>query len=81
MRTCALLSLASVSCNTPKTFEKIVPMQWITFIVDIVVTVLFTSEMVAKMHIRGILKVMEEDINPKNLLPNIQNNFREKNRI
>jgi hypothetical protein len=61
MRTCALLSLASVSCNTPKTFEKIVPMQWITFIVDIVVTVLFTSEMVAKMHIRGILKVMEEE--------------------
>ncbi|KAJ3664869.1 hypothetical protein Zmor_000408 [Zophobas morio] len=56
MRTCALLSLASVSCNTPKTFERIIPMQWITFSVDIVVTILFTSEMVAKMHIRGILK-------------------------
>ncbi|EEZ98774.1 sodium leak channel NALCN [Tribolium castaneum] len=56
MRTCALLSLASVSCNTPKTFERIPPMQGITFEVDIVVTILFTSEMVAKMHIRGILK-------------------------
>lgn len=56
MRTCALLSLASVSCNTPKTFQRIPTMQWMTFSVDITVTVLFTSEMIAKMHIRGILK-------------------------
>ncbi|KAJ8956573.1 hypothetical protein NQ314_006700 [Rhamnusium bicolor] len=56
MRTCALLSLASVSCNTPKTFEKFHFMQTTTFSVDAVVTVLFTSEMIAKMHIRGILK-------------------------
>lgn len=57
MRGCALLSLASVSCNTPKTFEKFEYMQISTFSVDAVVTVLFTSEMIAKMHIRGILKV------------------------
>ncbi|XP_018580232.1 sodium leak channel non-selective protein isoform X2 [Anoplophora glabripennis] len=56
MRGCALLSLASVSCNTPKTFEKFEYMQITTFSVDAVVTVLFTSEMIAKMHIRGILK-------------------------
>ncbi|XP_023021091.2 sodium leak channel non-selective protein na isoform X2 [Leptinotarsa decemlineata] len=56
MRTCALLSLASVSCNTPKTFEKFHFMQTTTFSVDAVVTFLFTSEMIAKMHIRGILK-------------------------
>ncbi|KAJ8920483.1 hypothetical protein NQ315_005352 [Exocentrus adspersus] len=56
MRGCALLSLASVSCNTPKTFEKFEFMQTTTFSVDSVVTVLFTSEMIAKMHIRGILK-------------------------
>ncbi|KAJ8954958.1 hypothetical protein NQ318_000389 [Aromia moschata] len=56
MRTCALLSLASVSCNTPKTFEKFHFMQTTTFSVDAVVTILFTSEMIAKMHIRGILK-------------------------
>ncbi|CAH1155079.1 unnamed protein product [Phaedon cochleariae] len=56
MRTCALLSLASVSCNTPKTFEKFLFMQMTTFYVDAVVTFLFTSEMIAKMHIRGILK-------------------------
>ncbi|KAL3268371.1 hypothetical protein HHI36_007487 [Cryptolaemus montrouzieri] len=56
MRTCALLSLASVSCNTPKTFEKIPQMQTITFTVDAIVTFLFSAEMIAKMHIRGILK-------------------------
>nr|CAI5822884.1 unnamed protein product [Callosobruchus analis] len=56
MRTCALLSLASVSCNTPKTFEKFTFLQLTTFIVDSVVTMLFTAEMIAKMHIRGILK-------------------------
>ncbi|XP_017774195.1 PREDICTED: sodium leak channel non-selective protein isoform X2 [Nicrophorus vespilloides] len=56
MRLCALLSLASVCCNTPKTFEKIPPMQLVTFSIDSVVTFLFTAEMIAKMHIRGILK-------------------------
>ncbi|KAG5889289.1 hypothetical protein JTB14_007050 [Gonioctena quinquepunctata] len=56
MRTCALLSLTSVSCNTPKTFEKFAFMQITTFSVDAIVTFLFTSEMIAKMHIRGILK-------------------------
>ncbi|CAH1967575.1 unnamed protein product [Acanthoscelides obtectus] len=56
MRTCALLSLASVSCNTPKTFEKFPFLQLTTFIVDSIVTILFTAEMIAKMHIRGILK-------------------------
>ncbi|XP_031343875.1 sodium leak channel non-selective protein-like isoform X3 [Photinus pyralis] len=56
MRFCALLSLASVSCNTPKTFERWPPMQTVTFACDGVVTILFTAEMIAKMHIRGILK-------------------------
>ncbi|CAH1113399.1 unnamed protein product [Psylliodes chrysocephalus] len=56
MRSCALLSLASVSCNTPKTFEKFHFMQVTTFSIDTIITFLFTSEMIAKMHIRGILK-------------------------
>ncbi|XP_058810825.1 sodium leak channel NALCN isoform X2 [Phymastichus coffea] len=56
MRACALLSLASVCMNTPKTFEKYPPTQYITFTIDLVVTFLFTAEMIAKMHIRGILK-------------------------
>ncbi|XP_030767372.1 sodium leak channel non-selective protein isoform X2 [Sitophilus oryzae] len=56
MRSCALLSLASVCSNTPKTFEIFPYMQLTTFSVDSAVTFLFTSEMIAKMHIRGILK-------------------------
>lgn len=57
MRFCALVSLASVCLNTPKTFEKVPPLQYVTFVCDLVVTFLFTAEMIAKMHIRGILKV------------------------
>lgn len=58
MRSCALVSLASVCLNTPKTFEKVPPLQYVTFICDLVITFLFTAEMIAKMHIRGILKVI-----------------------
>lgn len=57
MRLCALLSLASVSLNTPKTFEKVPVLQYVTFICDTSITLLFTAEMIAKMHIRGIWKV------------------------
>ncbi|XP_050444876.1 sodium leak channel NALCN isoform X2 [Cataglyphis hispanica] len=56
MRFCALVSLASVCLNTPKTFEKIPSLQYVTFVCDLIVTFLFTAEMIAKMHIRGILK-------------------------
>lgn len=57
MRACALVSLASVSLNTPKTFERVPLLRPITLGCDSVVTFLFTSEMIAKMHIRGIIKV------------------------
>ncbi|KYM83609.1 Sodium leak channel non-selective protein [Atta colombica] len=56
MRLCALVSLASVCLNTPKTFEKVPSLQYVTFICDLIITFLFTAEMIAKMHIRGILK-------------------------
>ncbi|XP_028179224.1 sodium leak channel non-selective protein [Ostrinia furnacalis] len=56
LRSCALLSLLSVSLNTPKSFEKYPYLQTVTFAVDCCVTLLFTAEMIAKMHIRGILK-------------------------
>jgi hypothetical protein len=61
MRFCALVSLLSVSLNTPKTFEKHPPLQYVTFCCDLIVTFLFTAEMIAKMHIRGILRVSRED--------------------
>lgn len=57
LRLCALLSLMSVSLNTPKSFEKNPFLQTLTFGVDCFVTLLFTAEMIAKMHIRGIMKV------------------------
>lgn len=57
MRFCALVSLASVCLNTPKTFEKIPELEYVTFTCDLIVTFLFTAEMIAKMHIRGIIKV------------------------
>lgn len=60
MRMCALISLASVSLNTPKTFERYPFLQYFTFVCDSTVTLLFSAEMIAKMHIRGILKVCYE---------------------
>lgn len=59
LRLCALLSLVSVSLNTPKSFEKYPYLQTATFAIDCTVTLLFTAEMIAKMHIRGILKVCD----------------------
>lgn len=59
MRFCALLSLLCVSLNTPKTFEAFPFLQYATFACDFAVTGLYTAEMIAKMHIRGILKVLK----------------------
>lgn len=70
MRLCALVSLASVSLNTPKTFERHPPLQYVTFICDTVVTVLFTAEMIAKMHIRGMWNVRASKIFKKSCILN-----------
>lgn len=67
MRMCALLSLTSVSLNTPKTFEKFPILQYVTFFCDISITLLFTAEMIAKMHIRGMWKVNNYNSNCINL--------------
>ncbi|KAL4219841.1 hypothetical protein ACF0H5_020252 [Mactra antiquata] len=55
-RGCALFSVMSVSMNTPATFKHAPALEYVTFVLDLVVTFLFTAEMIAKMHIRGILK-------------------------
>lgn len=60
MRFCALVSLASVSLNTPKTFEKYPPMQYITLTADSIVLFLFTAEMIAKMSIRGVKAYLKD---------------------
>jgi len=52
-----LVSVTSVSMNTPATFKEVPVLEYLTFVLDLVVTFLFTAEMIAKIHIRGILKV------------------------
>ncbi|XP_061184383.1 sodium leak channel NALCN-like isoform X4 [Saccostrea echinata] len=56
LRFCAFLSLVSVSLNTPEMFALSVHLMYVTFIFDLIVTFLFSAEMIAKMHIRGIVK-------------------------
>lgn len=56
-RACAIVSLVSVSLNTKQTFEWCEELKYVTFVLDLIVTFVFTAEMIAKMHIRGILKV------------------------
>ena len=58
LRACALLSIISVCMNTPMTFESYPLLKYVTFTIDLLVTFLFTAEMIAKMHIRGIIKVI-----------------------
>lgn len=56
MRLCALVSLFSVCLNTPKTFERYPPLKYFTFFCDITVGVLFLTEMIAKITVRGLYK-------------------------
>ncbi|CAM1330656.1 Uncharacterised protein g10345 [Pycnogonum litorale] len=56
IRSCALISMVSVSCNTTRTFERYPSLIYVTCGIDSFVTLLFTAEMIAKMHIRGVLK-------------------------
>jgi hypothetical protein len=57
LRGCALLSMMSVSMNTPATFVSYPELKYITYAIDLVITFLFTAEMIAKIRIRGLWKV------------------------
>lgn len=59
LRLCAFVSILSVSMNTPRTFRDHEGLKYLTFIFDLIVTFLFSAEMIAKMHIRGIYKVSD----------------------
>nr|DBA33104.1 TPA: hypothetical protein GDO54_000834 [Pyxicephalus adspersus] len=59
LRICAIISVISVCMNTPKTFEHYPPLQYVTIALDTLLMFLYTAEMIAKMHIRGIVKVFE----------------------
>lgn len=56
LRVCALISLISVCMNTPGTFDIYPSLEIGTFVTDLVVSFLFSAEMIAKMSLRGICK-------------------------
>ncbi|XP_049584235.1 sodium leak channel NALCN isoform X2 [Syngnathus scovelli] len=56
LRACAIGSVISACMNTPMTFEHYPPLQYVTFTLDTLLIFLYSAEMIAKMHIRGILK-------------------------
>ncbi|XP_055869131.1 sodium leak channel NALCN-like isoform X2 [Biomphalaria glabrata] len=56
LRLCAFVSMISVSANTPETFKEYPMLMTITLILDLVIMMLFTAELVAKMRIRGVFK-------------------------
>ncbi|KAL4691270.1 hypothetical protein H8959_014231 [Pygathrix nigripes] len=58
LRICAIISVISVCMNTPMTFEHYPPLQYVTFTLDTLLMFLYTAEMIAKMHIRGIVKFL-----------------------
>lgn len=53
MRFCAFLSLVSVSLNTSHTFEGAPILKYVTFVIDIFVTLVFSAEFISKVHSRG----------------------------
>lgn len=53
MRFCAFLSLVSVSLNTSYTFSRMHSLLYITFLIDLFVTLVFTVEFISKVRIRG----------------------------
>ena len=57
LRLAAFVSMLSVSVNTPVTFYKHEFLLYVTFFFDLAILALFTAEMIAKMHIRGVMKV------------------------
>ncbi|OON23196.1 transporter, cation channel family protein [Opisthorchis viverrini] len=54
MRVAALVSLISVSMNTPATFKEVPSLMYVTLILDCAVALVFTVEMVSKMFIEGL---------------------------
>ncbi|XP_063967111.1 sodium leak channel NALCN-like isoform X1 [Lytechinus pictus] len=55
LRGAAMVSFISLCFNTPKTFEVMRFMEYMTLVVDSVVTLLFFAEMIAKMTTRGVI--------------------------
>uniref|UniRef100_A0A8C4QUY6 Ion transport domain-containing protein n=1 Tax=Eptatretus burgeri TaxID=7764 RepID=A0A8C4QUY6_EPTBU len=56
LRMCAIASVVSVCANTPHTFADFPLLQYGTCAADCTLTLLFSAETIAKMHIRGIIQ-------------------------
>ncbi|KAF5406345.1 Voltage-gated calcium channel [Paragonimus heterotremus] len=54
VRVAALVSLISVSMNTPTTFKQVPSLMYVTLVLDSAVAFVFTVEMISKMHIEGL---------------------------
>ena len=54
VQVCAVVSLISTAMNSPQTFEANDLLKYITLVLDIVVAVVFTTEMIAQMHMWGL---------------------------
>ena len=59
LRSCALISMISVSMNTPATFLKYPELKYSTYVTDIIIGALFLAESIAKIRIRGFVKVSD----------------------
>ena len=56
VQVCAVVSLISTAMNSPETFKISHPLKYITLVLDIVVAVVFTTEMVAQIKMWGLWK-------------------------
>ncbi|CDW53676.1 Ion trans domain containing protein [Trichuris trichiura] len=56
MITACLLSLISVSLNTPSTFESLPHLQLVTYAIDLLITLLFTVEAAIKIKHKGFIR-------------------------
>lgn len=56
IRVCALLSFISICSNTPETFKKYRFVMILTYVVDMVTTIVFTVEMIAKIKIKRLFR-------------------------
>lgn len=56
IRTCALCSFVSICANTPETFKNHLPVMYLTYAIDLISSLVFTVEMIAKIKIRGFFK-------------------------
>jgi hypothetical protein len=56
VRTCAFCSFLSICANTPETFKKYPTVMVVSYVIDLISTLVLTIEMIAKIKIRGFFR-------------------------